>query len=52
MTALPPMTELSRQHRRRALAIARRILHDADEAEDVVQEAFLRLLEKPPARPE
>lgn len=37
------MTELYRQHRRRALAIARRILRDADEAEDVVQEVFTRL---------
>jgi RNA polymerase sigma-70 factor (ECF subfamily) len=37
------MTELYRQHRRRALSIARRILRDADEAEDVVQEVFTRL---------
>lgn len=44
MSALPPMTELYRLHRRRALAIARRILHDADEAEDVVQDVFARLL--------
>jgi RNA polymerase sigma-70 factor (ECF subfamily) len=43
MTALPPMSELYRTHRRRALAIARRILHDSDEAEDVVQEVFVRL---------
>jgi len=43
MTALPPMTELYRQHRARALSIARRILRDADEAEDVVQEVFTRL---------
>lgn len=43
MTALPPMTELYRQHRARALAIARRILRDSDEAEDVVQEVFTRL---------
>jgi RNA polymerase sigma-70 factor (ECF subfamily) len=43
MSALPPMTELYQQHRRRALAIARRILRDADEAEDVVQEVFTRL---------
>ncbi len=43
MTALPPMTELYRQHRRRALAIARRILRDNDDAEDVVQEVFARL---------
>ena len=44
MSALPPMTELYQLHRRRALAVARRILHDADEAEDVVQEVFARLL--------
>lgn len=43
MTALPPMSELYKTHRRRALAIARRILHDSDEAEDVVQEVFVRL---------
>jgi RNA polymerase sigma-70 factor (ECF subfamily) len=43
MTALPPLNELYRQHRRRALAIARRILRDSDEAEDVVQEVFTRL---------
>lgn len=43
MSALPPMMELYREHRRRALAIARRILRDADEAEDVVQEVFTRL---------
>lgn len=43
MTALPPLPELYRQHRRRALSIARRILRDADEAEDVVQEVFARL---------
>jgi RNA polymerase sigma-70 factor (ECF subfamily) len=43
MTALPPLPELYRQHRRRALSIARRILQDADEAEDVVQEVFARL---------
>jgi RNA polymerase sigma-70 factor (ECF subfamily) len=41
--ALPPINELYRLHRRRALAIARRILQDADEAEDVVQEVFVRL---------
>ena len=43
MSALPPMTELYAQHRRKALAIARRILRDADEAEDVVQDVFTRL---------
>ena len=42
MSALPPMTELYQLHRRRALAVARRILHDADEAEDVVQEVFVQ----------
>lgn len=40
---LPPISELYRQHRRRALAIARRILGDRDEAEDVVQDVFSRL---------
>lgn len=43
MSALPPIHELYREHRRRALAIARRILRDEDEAEDVVQEVFARL---------
>lgn len=43
MSALPPVMDLYREHRRRALAIARRILRDADEAEDVVQEVFTRL---------
>jgi RNA polymerase sigma-70 factor (ECF subfamily) len=40
---LPPLDELYRLHRRRALAVARRILGDADEAEDVVQEVFSKL---------
>jgi RNA polymerase sigma-70 factor, ECF subfamily len=40
---LPPISHLYRQHRSRALAIARRILGDGDEAEDVVQEVFSRL---------
>lgn len=44
MSALPPMTELYLLHRRRALAVVRRIVHDADEAEDVVQDVFTRLL--------
>ncbi len=43
MSALPPLSELYETHRRRALAIVRRILRDADEAEDVVQEVFARL---------
>ncbi len=38
------MTEVYEKHRRRAVAIARRILRDADEAEDVVQDVFARLL--------
>ena len=43
MSALPPLAELYRQHRLRALAIVRRIVRDADEAEDVVQDVFARL---------
>ncbi|MEN9797635.1 MAG: hypothetical protein RL653_1331 [Pseudomonadota bacterium] len=41
--ALPPVEELYRAHRARALAIARRILKDPAEAEDLVQEVFSRL---------
>src|SRR5882672_6300571 len=41
--ALPPITILYEKHRRRALAIARRIFGDADEAEDVVQDVFSKL---------
>lgn len=41
--ALPPLNDLYREHRRRALAIARRIVRDSDEAEDVVQEVFTKL---------
>ena len=37
------LTLLYQQHRRKALAIAQRILGDRDEAEDVVQEVFSRL---------
>jgi RNA polymerase sigma-70 factor, ECF subfamily len=43
MTALPNIESLYENHRHRALAIVRRILKDADEAEDVVQEVFARL---------
>lgn len=43
MSALPPIDEMYQMYRRRALAIARRILHDAHEAEDVVQEVFIKL---------
>ncbi len=44
---LPPLSHLYRQHRMRALAVARRILGDGDEAEDVVQDVFLRLCQHP-----
>jgi RNA polymerase sigma-70 factor, ECF subfamily len=43
MTALPPIHDLYRKHRQRALAVVRRIVKDADEAEDVVQDVFVRL---------
>lgn len=43
MSALPPVSELYRLHRQRALAIARRIVRDPDEAEDVVQDVFTKL---------
>ena len=41
------LSELYAQHRARALSIARRILRDPDEAEDVVQEVFIRLCFSP-----
>jgi RNA polymerase sigma-70 factor (ECF subfamily) len=44
---LPCATELYRRHQRRALAVARSILGDDDEAEDVVQEVFSRLCLRP-----
>src|SRR5262249_49785609 len=44
---LPPISHLYQHHRRRALAIAQRILGDSDEAEDVVQDVFSRLCFKP-----
>jgi RNA polymerase sigma-70 factor, ECF subfamily len=47
VVAHPPFTELYRQYRTRALAIARRIVGDADEAEDVVQDVFTRLAQRP-----
>lgn len=46
MTALPPLQDFYRQHRQRALAVVRRIVKDADEAEDVVQDVFFRLYAK------
>jgi RNA polymerase sigma-70 factor (ECF subfamily) len=45
--SLPPFAELYRQYRTRALAIARRIVGDADDAEDVVQDVFTRLAQRP-----
>ena len=39
-------TELVERHQRRAYHVAWRIIGDADEAKDLSQEAFLRLLEK------
>ena len=47
VAALPPISQLYLQHRTRALAIARRIVGDADDAEDVVQDVFTRLARKP-----
>ena len=47
VVGLPPISQLYRQHRTRALAIARRIVGDADDAEDVVQDVFARLARKP-----
>jgi RNA polymerase sigma-70 factor, ECF subfamily len=43
----PSFTELYRQYRTRALHIARRIVGDADDAEDVVQDVFVRLAQRP-----
>src|SRR5262245_14641970 len=42
-SSFPPVADLYRQHRARALAIARRILRNSDEAEDVVQDVFSKL---------
>ena len=47
MSATPELSHLYLQHRARALAIARRILRDPDDAEDVVQEVFARLCRGP-----
>ncbi|HEX8823632.1 MAG TPA: sigma-70 family RNA polymerase sigma factor [Archangium sp.] len=47
VVALPPFAELYRQYRTRALAIARRIVGDSDDAEDVVQDVFARLAQRP-----
>jgi RNA polymerase sigma-70 factor (ECF subfamily) len=45
--AFLPVSQLYRQHRTRALAIARRIVGDEDDAEDVVQDVFARLALRP-----
>jgi RNA polymerase sigma-70 factor, ECF subfamily len=44
---LPPIDELYARHRQRAVRIARRVLGDPHEAEDVVQEVFVRLWSRP-----
>src|ERR687887_2867038 len=44
---LPRIDELYAQHRERALRIARRVLGDPHEAEDVVQDVFVRLFAQP-----
>ena len=44
---LPRIDELYAQHRERALRIARRVLGDPHEAEDVVQDVFVRLWAQP-----
>ena len=46
--SLPPLTQLYTEHRPRALAIARRIVGDTDDAEDVVQDVFARLARMAP----
>lgn len=43
LAELPPLAQLYRRHRAKALAIARRIVGDTDDAEDVVQDVFIRL---------
>ena len=47
--SLPPLSELYAEHRPRALAIARRIVGDVDDAEDVVQDVFLSVWRDPGA---
>lgn len=42
-----PLSDLYRAHRAAALRVARRILRDPAEAEDVVQEVFARLWSRP-----
>ncbi|SET57247.1 RNA polymerase sigma factor [Stigmatella erecta] len=47
VAGLPAVTQIYRMHRTRALAIARRIVGDSDDAEDVVQDVFARLARQP-----
>lgn len=47
LTPFPSFAEMYRQYRTRALVIARRIVGDADDAEDVVQDVFARLAQRP-----
>ena len=44
--ALPPLHDLYRHQRQRALVLARRIVHDDAEAEDVLHDVFVRLLSR------
>ena len=44
---VPSLSLLYERHRVRALAIARRVLGDPDDAEDVVQDVFVRLFLRP-----
>src|SRR5512139_3519346 len=45
----PSLSDLYRAHHVQALRVARRILKDPQEAEDVVQEVFVRLWQQPDA---
>lgn len=45
-SALPPLHELYRHQRTRALALAKRIVRDDAEAEDVLHDVFVRLLSR------
>lgn len=46
MSARPAIASLYEAHRGRALAVVRRIVRDSDEAEDVVQDVFVRLFSR------
>ena len=47
-TALPDVSALARSYGRTVFLAAYRVLGDAGQAEDVQQDVFLRLIEKPP----